>query len=208
MSSTEYNTEYIRDDNTDDNTEYNTDDVRYQQPSENVNREMISLRFLYDFVDTVVGKDIFVFKGRNKGGSSIFSNAFEFRLKNYSELSSHKYMIEFSLEDRIEYDKSKFHLKGYILSKSRKEVRKEARKEEGKEARKEEGKEVRKEEGKEVRKEEGGLIRRYMFDLHDNMFSIHLPDKSMIAFDLEESPIFRTGSIVITIDYYKYSRYM
>jgi hypothetical protein len=196
MSSTEYNT----DDNTDDNTEYNTDDVRYQQPSENVNREMISLRFLYDFVDTVVGKDIFVFKGRNKGGSSIFSNAFEFRLKNYSELSSHKYMIEFSLEDRIEYDKSKFHLKGYILSKSRKEVRKEARKEEGKE--------VRKEEGKEVRKEEGGLIRRYMFDLHDNMFSIHLPDKSMIAFDLEESPIFRTGSIVITIDYYKYSRYM
>lgn len=150
------------------------DRVQYQPPDEAVNKEMISLLFLSDFVDTVINKDIYVIKERNTWVKSESHEPFEFRLKNYGELSNHQYLIEFSIDNHIEYNKNKFHLKGYIMSKS---VRKNI------------------------------LRKRYMFDLHNKMITIYHPDKSIVMFDLEESPVFMTGSIIIKIDYHKYNRY-
>lgn len=153
------------------------DRVKYQPPDEAVNKEMISLLFLSDFVDTVVNKNIFVIKERNKWIKSASHEPFDFRLKNYGELSNHQYLIEFSIDDYIEYNKNKFHLKGYIMAESLK------------------------------RNENGELRKRYMFDLYNKLFSIYLPDESIVVFDLEEPPVFITGSITIKIDYHKYNRY-
>ncbi|MDD4930925.1 MAG: hypothetical protein PHG66_02065 [Candidatus Colwellbacteria bacterium] len=151
------------------------DRVQYQPPDEAVNREMISLLSLTDFIDTISNKDLFVIKERNTWVKSEYHEPFEFRLKKYGELSNHQYMVEFSIDSYIEYNRDKFHLKGYIMEASIKT---------------------------------GKMLKRYLFDLHNKMFSIYLPDKSIVIFDLEESPSFVTGSIIIKIDYHKYNRYI
>jgi len=154
------------------------DNVQFQPPDEVINKDMISLLCLYDFVDTIVDKDIYVIKERNTWSKSVSHDPFEFRLRNYCELSNYQYLIEFSVDNHIEYNKDKFHLKGYIMSEYRR------------------------------RNGDCELRKRYMFDLHNKMFSIYLPDKSIVIFDLDESPVFTTGSVSIKIDYYNYNRYL
>ncbi len=150
----------------------------FQPPDEVINKENISLLFISDFIDTIKGQTIYVVKEKHRWGKTATHEPFEFKLKTFNELSNKKYGVEFSTESFIHYNKLSYHLKGYIMAKSFRKVADDDR-----------------------------LKKRYMFDLYDDMFTIYFPDKSIVVFNLDDPPLFVTGTVSVILDYRNYNRY-
>ena len=160
--------------------------VRYQLPDEDVNNES-SLIFISNFIDYIKNKNIQVVKERHSlirtsSDSGEYSDSphdpFEFKLKSYKELSNHNCSIEFSIDSYIQYNKKKFYLKGYLTKKLYEHFQTSSRPK-----------------------------KQYLFDIYETMFSIYLPDKSIIIFNLKDPPVIILGCLYIQIDYRDYNLY-
>ncbi len=158
--------------------------VKYQPPEEAVNKEMISLLFINDFIDTIKTQHIRVIKERHNWIKTSSHEPFIFHLKNFAELSNHRYLITFSFDCPISYDKSKYHLKGHIMM-SKASVSN----------------------GDLQSNFSDQIKKKHMFELHENMFSIYLPDKTMLIFSLEDPPLFSIGEVSVSLDYHNYEKY-
>lgn len=156
---------------------YNNSIVRYQLPDEADNNES-SIIFITNFIDYIMNKNIQVVKERHSWTRTSSHEPFEFKLKSYKELSNHKCSIEFSTDSYIQYNKKKFHLKGYLTKKLYEHLQTSSRPK-----------------------------KQYLFDLYETMFSIYLPDKSIVIFNLEEPPNIVLGCLCIQIDYRDYNIY-
>lgn len=153
------------------------DQVMYQLPDEEINKES-SILFVSNFIDFITNKKIQVVKERHSWTRTLSHEPFEFKLKSYKELSNHKCQIEFSIDSYIQYNKKKFHLKGFVSKQLHEHLQTSSRPK-----------------------------KHYLFDIYENMFSIYLPDKSIVIFNLEEPPNIILGCLYIQIDYHNYNQY-